>query len=486
MLQRSVLVPSTCLQARFFCANSQSSSNLARGARDHPWRQLERLNKFLATKQVCIIDGANGTEIQRRGGKPAETFFSGTAALMRPDLCQEVHEAYLEAGADIIITHSYSSNGNVMSPSGNGGRVGECILYAASLARRAVLNHVTSYAMKVANEASAHNTLAAQAAASAATAAARATTSMTSNSGASASAQAALSTAELASVSSNTLVHTMKEVQACAAAAEAASAAALAASEGEPIPDLGPPVVPPEPVSVQGWDTAGFGPALVVGSLSTHPPEMTAGGESSLDAKWPDAELEAKRYLEAARAHALSGVDMLFLEMMKDLDHAPRAVRAAAASGLPVFLGVSGRTDQATGELVLWGNGSDAIPVSKEWFQNLATILGPNLVGVNVMHTNFSTMASLLKFVRDDCGWEGPLGAYPDHGRFEAPDWIFQELDTSEAMELVDEWIRDYNVQMVGGCCGLGPEFISALSAHIRRHNAQVRGSTLERANQAL
>ena len=31
---------------------------------------------------------------------------------------------------------------------------------------------------------------------------------------------------------------------------------------------------------------------------------------------------------------------MLFLEMMKD-DHAPRAVSAAAASGLPVFLGIS-------------------------------------------------------------------------------------------------------------------------------------------------
>ena len=32
---------------------------------------------------------------------------------------------------------------------------------------------------------------------------------------------------------------------------------------------------------------------------------------------------------------------MLFLEMMKDEDHAPRAVSAAAASGLPVFLGIS-------------------------------------------------------------------------------------------------------------------------------------------------
>jgi hypothetical protein len=37
-----------------------------------------------------------------------------------------------------------------MSPSGNGGRVGECILSAASLARRAALNHVADHAAKLA------------------------------------------------------------------------------------------------------------------------------------------------------------------------------------------------------------------------------------------------------------------------------------------------------------------------------------------------
>ena len=74
-------------------------------------------------------------ELQRRGGKPAETFSSGTSALARPDLCQEVHEAYLDAGADIILTHSYSSNRNVMTPSGNGERACECILSCAAIAR---------------------------------------------------------------------------------------------------------------------------------------------------------------------------------------------------------------------------------------------------------------------------------------------------------------------------------------------------------------
>ena len=29
------------------------------------------------------------------------------------------------------------------------------------------------------------------------------------------------------------------------------------------------------------------------------------------------------------------------------------------------------------------------------------------MVGVNVMHTNFSTMGRVLDFVRNDCGWTG-------------------------------------------------------------------------------
>ena len=52
-----------------------------------------------------------------------------------------------------------------------------------------------------------------------------------------------------------------------------------------------------------------------------------------------------------------------------------------------------------------------------------------------------------LQFVREDCGWDGPLGAYPDHGLFAAPEWIFYELDNKEAIEYVEDWVKAYNVQ---------------------------------------
>jgi len=453
----------------------RAHSTLAKGARDHPWRQWQRLQEFFKTGQVCVIDGANGTEIQRRGGRPAETFSSGTAALARPDLCQEVHEAYLNAGADVIITHSYSANRNVMNPSGNGNRVDECIICAAAIARRAVLNHVAEHASSVARTATTTASSASLSIAAASRSAARASTSSATNEGAYRSAEAALESTRLAADSINEMMHSMQEVYACAAAANAAAQAAMAASEGDQLPEAVPPVVAPPAVRTQGWDAAGFGPPLIVGSLSTHPPEMRSGVATSSDANWPPPQQEENNYFEAAQAHRLSGIDMLWLEMMKDHEHAPRAVRAAASSGLPVFMGISARTDPGTGKTVLFGTQEDAVPLTPEWFHELANILGENLVGINVMHTNFSTMADALRFVREDCGWKGPLGAYPDHGVFQAPEWVFAELDTVEAVEMVQQWINDYNVQLVGGCCGLGPEFITSLSTMARAHNAAVR-----------
>lgn len=433
---------------------------------------------------MAVVDGANGTELQRLGGKPAETFSSGTSALARPDLCQEVHETYLDSGADIIITHSYSSNRNVMSSSGNGDRACECILSCAAIARRATAVHSAKHASKLTHAASLAQQAGAQAVEACTTAVARVSSSAGSNENAGSAAVAAQRATSLSMELVENSHRAMQEVISTAARANAAAALCRAASEGEQLPAFSAPPEYPDARPLKGWDAAGFGPAIVVGSLSTHPPEMAAGGATSETAKWPSEDAELKNYQEAAQAHGISGVDMLWLEMMKDWEHAERCCKAARTSRLPIFLGISCRTDPETNEVVLFGNGTDSLPLTSEWFYKMTGMLGDSLVGINVMHTNFSTMSRVLKFVREDCGWQGPLGAYPDHGVFKAPEWVFQELDNAEAMEYITEWINDYNVQLVGGCCGTTPEYIRATAALIRRHNANVREQTTHAAQQ--
>ena len=57
---RKAWVSGTATQARRgYCAQRMA----------HAWSEWRRLESFLQTGQVCVIDGANGTEIQNVGQK---------------------------------------------------------------------------------------------------------------------------------------------------------------------------------------------------------------------------------------------------------------------------------------------------------------------------------------------------------------------------------------------------------------------------------
>ena len=61
--------------------------------------------------------------------------------------------------------------------------------------------------------------------------------------------------------------------------------------------------------------------------------------------------------------------------------------------------------------------------------------------------------------------WSGPLGAYPESGHFVMPNWQFVDIIAPD--DLVTEargWVAR-GAQLIGGCCGLGPDHIRALKA---------------------
>jgi methionine synthase I (cobalamin-dependent) len=207
---------------------------------------------------------------------------------------------------------------------------------------------------------------------------------------------------------------------------------------------------------------------FVGGSLSTHPPALEVGSSVSTNAKYPPEPKESENYLEAALALASSGVDFIMLEMMKNMDHAPRAIRAAAQTKLPIFLGLSTRLDVEDGNIYLWGPG-----VGRDWlftkevFDSFIREGGGNVVLVNVMHTNFSAMLPTLKLIRS-FGYSGYLGAYPDHGHFTSPHWVFEDVKIDVALNYISRWIEECSISLIGGCCGLGPDYITAVADSIK------------------
>ena len=287
----------------------------------------------LSAGKVVIIDGATGTELQRRGVPMDEVAWSGAAVLSHPDVVRSVHEDYIRAGAEVIIANTFGSTRQMLEPAGYGDQVEVVNRRGVELALQARAN-------------------------------------------------------------------------------------------------------------VADRNVA------IAGSISAMPPGFDR------DAYFSPAD-ELASYREAIGYLVDAGCDLIALEMMEDTEHAARAMQAAVESGLPVWLGVSCKENEA-GQLV--GFGYQDVQLADVLKRLVA--MGPALV--NVMHTNAHVVPQALEVVRQY--WDGPVGVYPESGYFTKPNWNF--VDVIPPDELVKEaigWVKS-GVRLLGGCCGTGPEHIEALN----------------------
>jgi len=89
------------------------------------------IQERLGSGDMLILDGAMGTELQRRGVPMDGIAWSGLALETHPGIVRGVHEDYLKAGADILITNSFATSRHVLAPVGLADK-------AAALTRRSV------------------------------------------------------------------------------------------------------------------------------------------------------------------------------------------------------------------------------------------------------------------------------------------------------------------------------------------------------------
>lgn len=85
------------------------------------------------SKQILIIDGAMGTMLQRKGLQGNSESFN----LTNPETIGEIHNEYIEAGADIITANSFSANSISQSEYNLSKKAGQMAEAAARIARKA-------------------------------------------------------------------------------------------------------------------------------------------------------------------------------------------------------------------------------------------------------------------------------------------------------------------------------------------------------------
>lgn len=91
----------------------------------------------LAAGDVLLLDGATGTELQRRGVNTSLPLWSARALLEAPDMLRAIHADYITAGADIITTNTFRTHRRTLTRAGQGERTRELTQFAVRLAREA-------------------------------------------------------------------------------------------------------------------------------------------------------------------------------------------------------------------------------------------------------------------------------------------------------------------------------------------------------------
>ncbi|MDP6070207.1 MAG: homocysteine S-methyltransferase family protein [SAR202 cluster bacterium] len=293
--------------------------------------QFEKLKSRIDSGEVIILDGATGTELQRRGAPMHGVCWSATALSTHPEIVRETHEDYIRAGADIIITNTFSTDRPTLALAGMGNRVGELNARAVALA-------------------------------------------------------------------------------------------------------------------MEARDSTADKPVCIAGSMARH-----GGGLE----RAPTADQTRTGYREMAHLLAEGGVDLIMLEMMRDIESTAFAIEGALSTGLPTWVGFSVKFDE-DGQVVLLDSRGESFADALD----ALTPLGASLV--SVMHSDLEQTNAALEIVRER--WSGPWGAYAQAGRMTMPDWQFEGIATpDEYLSEAQGWV-DAGGQLIGCCCGLGAEHIQALS----------------------
>jgi S-methylmethionine-dependent homocysteine/selenocysteine methylase len=91
----------------------------------------------LLQPRVIILDGAMGTEFERRGIPTPGPLWSASALLTHPDSVRQIHEEYVRAGAEIVTANTFRTNPRAVSRAALGLQAHELTHVAVRLAQEA-------------------------------------------------------------------------------------------------------------------------------------------------------------------------------------------------------------------------------------------------------------------------------------------------------------------------------------------------------------
>ncbi|MBC7463650.1 MAG: methionine synthase [Actinobacteria bacterium] len=190
-------------------------------------------------------------------------------------------------------------------------------------------------------------------------------------------------------------------------------------------------------------------------------------------------EVLREAYHIAAKGLVDSGVDALLIETAQDLMQAKAAINGARAAiaqaGRDVML-IAQVTVETTGTMLLGSEIGAAL--------NALEPLGVDLIGLNCA-TGPAEMSEHLRYLSKSakCG----ISVMPNAGLpILGPDGATYPLTPNELADALQNFVREYGVSLVGGCCGTTPEHLKAVVDRLKDVHPIDRNPTLEAGASSL
>ena len=103
-----------------------------------------RLKSRLDQGNIIILDGATGTELQRRGAPMDPAAWCGPATLENDHILTDIHRDYIEAGSDIVTANTFASSKIMLKAAGLADRSDEIVTRAVEAALKARISSGSS------------------------------------------------------------------------------------------------------------------------------------------------------------------------------------------------------------------------------------------------------------------------------------------------------------------------------------------------------
>ena len=218
---------------------------------------------------------------------------------------------------------------------------------------------------------------------------------------------------------------------------------------------------------IEEWNKAGVRLAREVADNSAK--NVAVAGSVSTYGSWrklgvpelrPGFELQTKILAD-------EGVDLIILETLaSEPEIVEAAIESSAAVNLPIWLSISCAIDQSSNELMHGVQESINEKSDASLFKKFSEMViessqiheGPILV----MHSDLKITEQAVNEISE--GHNGVVGAYPNAGYWIKPHWQFvDEISPDFYLSEAKSWVSS-GAQIIGGCCGVGPEHITAIA----------------------